>query len=116
MNRKNKKELKRLCKTYLIDYDFVYQQCINARAITGTTDTKFINNFFKIEYFYIMVVRHMHEYTSNENNSKENRAEIEELFNQQQLKKGLLKLIEFGGDNLELYIKLWKGRPWTWRK
>lgn len=116
MNRKDKKELKRLCKTYLMDYDFAYQQCIKSRNITGTTDTKFINNFFKIEYFNVMVIRHMQEFASDENNNEENRKEMDELFNKGRIKLGLLKLIEFGGDNLELYIKLWKGRPWTWKK
>lgn len=116
MNRKDRKELKRLCKTYLMDYDFACQQCAKSHSIVGTTDTKFINNFFKIEYFNVMVVRHMQEFVSNESNKETDRKEIDELFNKGRIKLGLLKLIEFGGDNLELYIKLWKGRPWVWKK
>lgn len=117
MNRKDRKELQRLCKTYLVDYDYICYECQKMLKMKGATETKFINNFMKLEYFNVIVKNHMQDYFLNKKHPKENREVIKKMFETGKIKKGLLTLIDYGdSDNQELYVKLWKGRPWTWKK
>lgn len=117
MNKKMRKEVKRLAKLHDMSYEEMARQVLiisQRNPFKNISLTHTINNFMKVDFFN-QVVRFFLSDVADKNSETLDNEFLEECIFNNKIKKGLIYLMDTP-EYHDKAMKLWNGRPEAWKK